>query len=1624
MKCKRILSMLLTLCMVMSLFAGTTVTASAADGAGAAGVTKRTIPLDVTTGTITDTNGNAIISTTDTNGDSIYSCESEGWSYRLNRGNQISELTLSGVNFDIKDTNDSWAIMAPGKVILADGTENRVSTVSSNKTVAAINTPEITGSGILTVSATSTSDASGASCYGIYSMKDITLDQCSIVVDGVKCSNGSATGIFAAMGKALTITANTAKDNRITIKNVQGTTATKALGAAKNIVAKDAFVSGAEGSFTSGKTKTISFKDPKVPVIVSFVELPSKPEAATFTDGLGKTDCTFDTYTKDAKNEKGYTFAGWFGDDGNELTSAGNAETGKTYTAKWTKNGKTVRTTVLDLSTINTNQSNAEEGWSWDAASKTLTLNGVTIDAQLDKNAEAAIGASGNVNIITAEGTENFVYSHSEKKVSTAIYVEGNLTISGKGKLTVVGEARGIEAENGDIHINAPLSASATGSDAEAAIKITSEDLHEITIDSPLTIKQPEGGYIGKEEMCILEKGGTNAAMNVVIGAAAPTFTDGFGKTIENATSYEKGTTTNDKGYTFAGWFDGETELENTDAAVAGTTYTAKWTKNGKTVRTTGLDLTKISESNTLGAKYDNGVYVNTAEGWTWMPGDNGGTLLLENCTIDVPGVADSAVSLPDGATLTTAANTQNTLSNVSTGSIEALWGEGAVTITGSGSLSLSGCDYGLSAGEITINAPITMIATNKQNGTAVAGGSITINSALSITEPSGGQIRENGGFHYIADRNGKFATNVVIGVAAPTFTDGLGNANCAFDTYTKGATNDKGYTFAGWFNGETELTSADAAVAGTTYTAKWTKNGKTVRTTSLDLTKISKENTFGATLTDGVYTNADEGWSWNPETKTLTLSGTTMDIPDRAQESQDDLAAVCLPDGAIITTAADTQNILSNSSTIEMGSSAVLGMGALTVTGSGSLSVSGTNAGFYAMGNIAINAPITATATTERGGMAVLAKGITIDSSLDITVPTGGIIMTDRMTGIADSEGHFSANVVIGVAVKYTVTYNTNGGSAVAPVTVSENSKLIAPTAPTKAGYTFHGWYKDAAFTNRWNFDADTVTGNITLYAKWAETTKIYGISGTVYESNGTTPASGVSVKLMKGDTQVADATSASDGAYSFTGIAPGVYNIVAEKEDTTQTTLVIVTNHDETGKNVTLPQSKVNSKLTVNGADTPDVVAGGLAEESAAVKADNPGATSVKVEMTVESKSSAAVNTSDKTKIEAVASGKTLEYLDIKVTKTVDGTDSAITTTANMMEIVIPYDMTGKSNITVYRNHNGSAAAFTQLSTRPVSGAGDGTYYLDTVNHLIYVYTQKFSTYAIGYNTQSGGGSGSGGSSSGGGSSSSSGGSSSGNSSTISTPSAKNGTVSVSPKSASKGTTVTVTVTPDKGYVLETLTVTDASGKKLDLKNLGSGKYSFTMPASKVEVKATFMEDNTMLNYFVDVPASAYYYDAVLWAAERGITGGTDATRFSPDGVCTRAQAVTFLWRAAGSPAPSATAMPFTDVAADSYYYNAVLWAMENGITAGTSSTTFSPDLKCSRAHIMTFLWRSEKSPAAGSVNPFTDVSADAYYADAVLWAVKESVTNGTSSATFSPDADCTRAQIVTFIWRTLAR
>ena len=251
------------------------------------------------------------------------------------------------------------------------------------------------------------------------------------------------------------------------------------------------------------------------------------------------------------------------------------------------------------------------------------------------------------------------------------------------------------------------------------------------------------------------------------------------------------------------------------------------------------------------------------------------------------------------------------------------------------------------------------------------------------------------------------------------------------------------------------------------------------------------------------------------------------------------------------------------------------------------------------------------------------------------------------------------------------------------------------------------------------------------------------------------------------------------------------------------------------------------------------------------------------------------------------------------------------------------------------------------------------------------------------------------------------------------VSTPSkTENGSVTVSPKSASKGSTVTITVKPDSGYVLETLTVTDKNGDELKLTDKGNGKYTFTMPGSKVEVKATFMEDNSVLNFFYDVPNGAYFYEAVKWAVDKGVTNGLSDTMFGPYESCTRAQIVTFLWRAAGSPEPK-TASSFTDVPANAYYAKAVAWAVENGITNGMTATMFAPDATCTRGQSVTFLYRALKGTASAT-SSFVDVSANAFYADAVGWAVSGKVTDGTSSTTFSPDDNCTRGQIVTFLYR----
>ena len=255
------------------------------------------------------------------------------------------------------------------------------------------------------------------------------------------------------------------------------------------------------------------------------------------------------------------------------------------------------------------------------------------------------------------------------------------------------------------------------------------------------------------------------------------------------------------------------------------------------------------------------------------------------------------------------------------------------------------------------------------------------------------------------------------------------------------------------------------------------------------------------------------------------------------------------------------------------------------------------------------------------------------------------------------------------------------------------------------------------------------------------------------------------------------------------------------------------------------------------------------------------------------------------------------------------------------------------------------------------------------------------------------------------------------------VSAPAAENGKIAVSPKNASAGSTVTITVKPDSGYVLETISVTDKNGNDLKLTDKGNGKYTFTMPASKVEIKATFMEDNSVLNFFYDVPNDAYYYEAIKWAAENGITGGVGNSLFAPNQPCTRAQIVTFLWRAAGSPVVNYLT-PFTDVDEGAYYAEAARWAASTGIVTGLTETTFGTDSVCTRAQAAAMIYRCAQAQGKGFTGawmfhlPFTDVPEWAY--ESVAWCYMNGVTTGVSETSFAPGNDCTRAQIVTFLWR----
>ena len=520
------------------------------------------------------------------------------------------------------------------------------------------------------------------------------------------------------------------------------------------------------------------------------------------------------------------------------------------------------------------------------------------------------------------------------------------------------------------------------------------------------------------------------------------------------------------------------------------------------------------------------------------------------------------------------------------------------------------------------------------------------------------------------------------------------------------------------------------------------------------------------------------------------------------------------------------------------------------------------------------------------------------------------------------------------------TVTFDTDGGSAVEPQTVVSGRKAVRPADPVRTGYTFAGWYLDGEV-----YDFDTpVTTDLTLTAHWTanQYTITFDTAGgseiaPITQDYGT-PITAPAAPIRTGYTFAgwSPALPAAMPAENMTVTAQWTVNQYTITFDTAGGSAIAPITQDY-GTAITAPADPTRNGYTFVGWSP--AIPATMPAENMTVTAqwrvnrytitydldcgtadDNPTGYTVETE---------TFTLKNPTRPGYIFSGWSGTGLDGE----------------NNMTVTIPKGSTGNRSYTAHWRYNGGYRYYT---IKAAAGAGGSI--------------------------------------------------------------SPNGNVSVR-----EGSDRTFTITPDKGYAV--------SNVKIDGKSIGAVRsYTFENVRHAHTIEVSFMKagGNPQTGVFVDVATGSYYEDAVDWAVESGITTGVSANRFDPNGACTRAQAVTFLWRAAGSPAPRSRTMPFTDVPAGSYYYDAVLWAVENGITKGTSDTTFSPNMTCTRAQIVAFLWRSEKSPAAGSRNPFTDVKPGAYYLDAVLWAVENGITKGTTAMKFSPDADCTRAQIVTFLWR----
>ena len=797
---------------------------------------------------------------------------------------------------------------------------------------------------------------------------------------------------------------------------------------------------------------------------------------------------------------------------------------------------------------------------------------------------------------------------------------------------------------------------------------------------------------------------------------------------------------------------------------------------------------------------------------------------------------------------------------------------------------------------------------------------------------------------------------------------------------------------------GEADFTLTATKIAPDSGTWSWVSSDDTIleivsgAATATPTIKVKKADATGATLTVTYESDTHMGSASATITvvqKEVTISGITANN----KEYDGNTNATVNASGATITGKVDGDDLTVSVATGSTFDSADAGSRTVTL---GTLTLDGTSAGNYTLATSGNQTTATANITAKDVSISAATvndKGYDGNAnatvaSVTITGVSSALSMgtdfdvTSATFPDADADTA-NVDVTINVALKGTAANNynlTNGMGYVVTSAAKINKATYSDSAPTKTVNILKNY-------------AGVQTGTLTAADFFTTAPAEAKITDAVPDSSNMMSLAGADASGNFTYASKTNITAASDESWTVT---------ISSKNYTDITATLTFSPVDRTDAGVTIssvPASKTYGESFTLTASVTDAGTGTgswtwTSNDPSVLQVTGTGASATVKALKAGSATISAKYESDTTMGEQTTAPITVGKRVITVTAdnksmTVNGTLPTFTVTyGNLPSGVQAADIFGTLASASTTTDGKTTGSFDITVTTPVLKAEAGA------NYEVGAVTK--GTLTVNPRSSSGGGGGS-----------------SVSTYSVTVGKTDNGSVSVSPKSASKGDTVTITVTPDKGYVLETLTVLDKNDKEIKLTEK-NGKYTFTMPASKVTVKATFMDDNTMLNYFVDVKVGDYFYDAVLWAAEKGITSGTDATHFSPNAACTRAQIVTFLWRAAGSPEPK-NMSSFTDVPADSYYAKAVAWAVKNGITGGTGNGKFSPDAPCTRAQMATFLWRANGSPKVTGTTPFSDVSAGTYYCNAVLWAYEQNITNGTGGGKFSPDAPCTRAQMV---------